>query len=180
MCGIKSHIHSIMGMDKQFHSTYFYGCNYLHILRLKLAHLTKRDPCTTNRWLSARLSPLRTHWRYCSLAPSRRNICDLYSTILQLQKSIKDDITDNLYLYIWNVRNELRKDHISGLILGLHPANERRRYKVTPSLIGWAQTWNHPCIWVFFIQCQSLNCMIHLEVHESLKLSPMDRLRYCM
>ena len=23
---------------------------------------------------------------------------------------------------------------------GLHPANERRRYKVTPSLIGWVQT----------------------------------------
>ena len=28
----------------------------------------------------------------------------------------------------------------SGLILGLRPANERRRYKVTPSLIGWDQT----------------------------------------
>ena len=28
----------------------------------------------------------------------------------------------------------------TGLILGLHPANERRRYKVTASLIGWAQT----------------------------------------
>ena len=28
----------------------------------------------------------------------------------------------------------------AGLILGLHPANVRRRYKVTPSLIGWAQT----------------------------------------
>ena len=28
----------------------------------------------------------------------------------------------------------------TGLILGLHPANERRRYKVTLSLIGWAQT----------------------------------------
>ena len=26
------------------------------------------------------------------------------------------------------------------LILDLHPANERRRYKVTPSLIGLAQT----------------------------------------
>ena len=26
-----------------------------------------------------------------------------------------------------------------GLILGLRPANERRRYKVTPSVIGWAQ-----------------------------------------
>ena len=29
---------------------------------------------------------------------------------------------------------------VLGLILGLCPANERRRYKVTPSLIGWAQT----------------------------------------
>ena len=28
----------------------------------------------------------------------------------------------------------------SGLILGLRPATERRRYKVTPSLIDWAQT----------------------------------------
>ena len=27
-----------------------------------------------------------------------------------------------------------------GLILDLHLANETRRYKVTPSLIGWAQT----------------------------------------
>ena len=28
----------------------------------------------------------------------------------------------------------------AGLILGLRPAKERRRYKVTASLIGWAQT----------------------------------------
>ena len=28
----------------------------------------------------------------------------------------------------------------TGLKLGLSPANERRRYKVTPSLIGWTQT----------------------------------------
>ena len=27
----------------------------------------------------------------------------------------------------------------AGLIPGLHPANERRRYNVTSSLIGWAQ-----------------------------------------
>ena len=27
---------------------------------------------------------------------------------------------------------------LSGLILGLRPANERRRYFVTASLIGWA------------------------------------------
>ena len=33
--------------------------------------------------------------------------------------------------------------HNSGMILGLRPANERRRYFVTTSLIGWAQAWNH-------------------------------------
>ena len=29
---------------------------------------------------------------------------------------------------------------MTALILGSHPASERRRYKVTPSLIGWVQT----------------------------------------
>ena len=28
----------------------------------------------------------------------------------------------------------------AGMILGFRPANERRGYKVTPSLIGWVQT----------------------------------------
>ena len=32
-----------------------------------------------------------------------------------------------------------------GLILCLHPVNERRRYFVTTSLIGWPQTYNQPC-----------------------------------
>ena len=35
---------------------------------------------------------------------------------------------------------------ITGLLLGLRPANERRRYKVTPSLIGCAQPKNRPVI----------------------------------
>ena len=34
----------------------------------------------------------------------------------------------------------LKQDRNSGLILGLHPANERRRYFVTTSRIGWVQT----------------------------------------
>ena len=37
----------------------------------------------------------------------------------------------------------------SGLILRLHPAKERRRYKVTPSLIGLVQNENQP--WNFAI-----------------------------
>ena len=32
----------------------------------------------------------------------------------------------------------------SGLILGLHPANEKRRCFVTTSLIGWVQAQNQP------------------------------------
>ena len=36
-----------------------------------------------------------------------------------------------------------------GLLLGLHPANERRRYKVTPSLIGWARALNQPWFWSY-------------------------------
>ena len=31
------------------------------------------------------------------------------------------------------------------LILGLHTANERHHYKVTPSLIGWAQIKSQRC-----------------------------------
>ena len=41
----------------------------------------------------------------------------------------------------WYYDNKQRTKsvHNSGPILVLHPAIERRRYKVTPSLIGWAQ-----------------------------------------
>ena len=34
----------------------------------------------------------------------------------------------------------------AGIILWMHPANERRRYIVTPSLIGWAHKQNDLCI----------------------------------
>ena len=34
---------------------------------------------------------------------------------------------------------------MAGLILGLRPANERCRYKLAPSLIGWSQTQIQPC-----------------------------------
>ena len=33
-------------------------------------------------------------------------------------------------------------EYDSGLILGLHQANERRRYFVTTSDIGWLQAWD--------------------------------------
>ena len=45
---------------------------------------------------------------------------------------IKDSIV--IYGHPWEAAD------VSGLILGLHTANERRPYKVTQSLIGWVQT----------------------------------------
>ena len=47
--------------------------------------------------------------------------------------------------------NYLKQTHgyiytFSWLILVVHPVNERRRYFVTTSLIGWVQAYNQPCI----------------------------------
>ena len=41
--------------------------------------------------------------------------------------------------------NSVYVDASTGLNLGLHPANERRRYFVMSSLIGWVQAANQPC-----------------------------------
>ena len=66
------------------------------------------------------------------------------------------------WIYHWNVRSSLRDNLIGSrnhrynarqlclviipwLILGLRPANERRRYFITKSRIGWAQNCNQPC-----------------------------------
>ena len=38
------------------------------------------------------------------------------------------------------------RDHFVRAILGLRPANERRRYNITSSLLGWACAHNDPCI----------------------------------
>ena len=44
---------------------------------------------------------------------------------------------------------------ITGLIVGLRPANERRRYFVTTSFIGWAQTYSRPCDYIHYISKSS-------------------------
>ena len=53
----------------------------------------------------------------------------------------------NMFLFFFCVYSQLLilcaivvQYKVTGLILGLHPANVRRHYKVSPSLIGWAQT----------------------------------------
>ena len=64
-------------------------------------------------------------------------------------------INISIFLYIfhwrWQVITWTNDDQIyrciyAGIILCMHPANERRRYNVTLSLIGWVHAKNQPCI----------------------------------
>ena len=51
----------------------------------------------------------------------------------------------------------------AGLILGLRPANETRRYKVMPSLIDWAQIYNISWVcWIHLYICLSVCLSIHM------------------
>ena len=72
----------------------------------------------------------------------------LYICVLNIRpwpSSAKFSFTNDLCLY--------------RLILGLLPANETRRDKVTPSLIGWAQTLNQPSymLVVMISVCDNVN-----------------------
>ena len=49
------------------------------------------------------------------------------------------------HLYCWHNLAIPSSHHNPGIILCMCPANERRRYIVTSSLIGWAHTQNDPC-----------------------------------
>ena len=54
-----------------------------------------------------------------------------------------------LWLYpiaVFRPANHRRGNTVLGIILCMRPANERRRYIVTSSLIGWVHTQNDPCI----------------------------------
>ena len=54
-----------------------------------------------------------------------------------------------------------------GLILGLRPANERRCYFVTTSLIGWEQAKNQSCA-----HCTCVHCTVHYFVRAPFRESP--------
>ena len=53
-----------------------------------------------------------------------------------------------------NITHRLREGKHAGINLSMRPANERRRYIVTSSLIGWAHTQNNPWTLLFFNTCQ--------------------------
>ena len=63
----------------------------------------------------------------------------------------------------------------SGIILWMHPANERWRYIVTLSLIGWVHTQNDPCV-VGILLCYYLFCLTHSTFGQQLSKLQMPSL----
>ena len=57
---------------------------------------------------------------------------------------------------------ETMKYTYAGVILGMGSANERRRYNVTSSLIGWAHTQNDHGIWWEYV--------MHVRIHIPLQM----------
>ena len=64
----------------------------------------------------------------------------LPSTQIAFQEDHKENFLRQIFLQICLGSLSSFTGTYARLIVGLCPANERRRYKVTPSLIGWAQT----------------------------------------
>ena len=105
-------------------------------------------------WFSLMTSPC-----HCRLSATSFIMCiDLKIDKLRLLLEASPRIGHNILLnmnkiclhsaWLWLVLLWWKKDYImmycdlwaiSGLILGLRPASERRRYFVTPSVIGWGQ-----------------------------------------
>ena len=69
-----------------------------------------------------------------------------YSTFSQIESTKATSMEKELKDIFSNRHNLSHTYTYTGLILGLHPASERRPYNVSPSVIGWAQTYNQPCI----------------------------------
>ena len=74
--------------------------------------------------------------------------CILWWKYVCLTPAWFDKLTSVPGMWVWNSAVWLRCCmRTSGIILSMRPANERCRYTVMPSLIGWAHTRNDPWTW---------------------------------
>ena len=67
---------------------------------------------------------------------------------------------------IYQCNKNMWYKHGTGIIWGMRPANERRRYNVTSSLIGCTHTHNDPwwCSENLWIQCCMVDCCSFLTI----------------
>ena len=102
---------------------------------------------------------LQRHWQNTILTSSRRSR-DLGLSLNLIKKSNRLTRLKTRYTpcLLWSVPSdhriylEIYLFDVAGIILCMRQANERRRYKVTPCLIGWAHTqYDHWCfnIWIY-------------------------------
>ena len=104
-------------------------------------HRLQRKPLVSDPGM-----PCVTHVLWCilgSLACSgRENVASIPGacTTCNFAYLVRGPLNLPFWCWDWNIPQEQGQyDHDTGLILGLCSANERRRYFVTTSLIGWVQ-----------------------------------------
>ena len=82
------------------------------------------------------------------------------------------EIIKSITLSIPIASNQIKVDWLSestGLILGLHPANERWNYFVTTSLVGWSQAQNQSWCIGNHIAFRCVNCVHNgLNTHNGM------------
>ena len=126
-----------LGIDMWIHPTFYWTCDYLSMQGLKLPYVSKKVPCCF--YDCEHIAPRAHHHLSGSIRRDhpphlvQRITMDLEVSVVvhSLACMARDHFP---YVCHTTVAAE------SGLILGLRPAIERRRYSVTPPLIGWVQT----------------------------------------
>ena len=110
-------------------------------LRLRRIFSAKPSPesMLTYCWLNTKKMGFHAYKDYqdTNMSMKWRSFCSKLNVLMHL---ISFGYHYLLWLPSWLFHFMCRHIKGIGLILGLRPANERRRYKVSPSLIGWAQT----------------------------------------
>ena len=110
----------------------FPPCRYLSDFNIAITLVTYLLPCS---YLTG-VATAQLQWH-----PSVMNVIERTKQIvLKIENISNGEINERSFitLHPWIPGQDTTP--VTGLILGLRPANERRRYKVRPSLIGWAQT----------------------------------------
>ena len=66
------------------------------------------------------------------------------------ERSVSTQTSPATHLFYHRSNKYIWTHTLTGISLGMRPAIKRRRYNVTTSLIGWAQTYTDPCDWFRF------------------------------
>ena len=126
-----------------FNSPYF-----ANILLEECLHIFR----SFSAWLVTSHMPLECQWM-ASLAGQTYWLCDRTGCIVS-----------TVFVIGQGILCQLQKQ-VTGPILSLRPAIERRHYRIMPNLIGWTQTKNQPWVRLWQGQVSLLNHLCQLYQH---------------